>query len=283
MKLFPRSVLGSLGSILSPKKEKSKGAGKDTAEPSVPGNGKDIPTPSAPGIVSGLPTPSIPGIADDIPTPSVTGLDKDIPTPSAAVAAKGTPAPNVVGPGSTIDGNVSTSTVTTSVTVSVTDTSTVTSADVTVTIVQHDLATVATTASNTVTRVQHDLTTVAMTVPSTILTTKTVTPSTSQTTAAHTTAALAPAIQESAIPVAKKHAEAGVILSIIFGLTIMGLLSVICFLVIKLRRLARAKQIAGMKTYAEEFNWPQQRPVEMSDIGRKDEWGPKQKEAWGIA
>ena len=151
------------------------------------------------------------------------------------------------------------------------------------TIVQHDLATVATTALSKFTSVQHDLTTVATTVPSTILTTKTVTPSTSQTTAAHTTAALPPAVQESAIPVAKKHAEPGVVLSIIFGLTIMGLLGVICLLVIKLRRLTRAKQTAGMKTYAEEFDWPQQRPVEMNDIGRKDEWGPKQKEAWGMA
>ncbi len=64
---------------------------------------------------------------------------------------------------------------------------------------------------------------------------------------------------------------------------IMGLLGVICFLLLKLRRVAKTKPTVGMKTYAEEFEWPQQRAVELNDIERKDEWGPKQKEAWGVA
>ena len=151
------------------------------------------------------------------------------------------------------------------------------------TIVQHDLATVATTASDKITVVQYDTATVTTSVPTTIVTTQLITLSTTETAAAHTTAALPPAIQESGFPIAKKHAEPAVFLSVVFGLIVLGLLGLMFFLIMKLRRSTRAKQTVGMKKYAEEFNWPQQRQVELSDIGRKDEWGPKQKEAWGVA
>ena len=89
-------------------------------------------------------------------------------------------------------------------------------------------------------------------------------------------------MQESAIPIAKKHADPAIVVSIIFGLIVLGLLGLIVFLVMKIHRLTKTKQTDNMKSYAEEFNWPRQRPVELSDIGRKDEWGDKQKEAWGV-
>lgn len=38
-------------------------------------------------------------------------------------------------------------------------------------------------------------------------------------------------------------------------------------------------QAKPTKTYAEEFDWPQPRPIEMNEI----EWGPKRKEACGVA
>ena len=271
MKLVPRSVLGSLGSVLSPRKDKDKDVGKDAAAPSVPAIGNDVPTPSVLDVGKDIPTPSIPGIESDLPIPNVTKIDKDTPTPS------------LPGTDSTIDGNGTPSTVTTSITVSVTDTSTVTSAAVTITIIQHDLATVATTAPTTITAVQHDLATVAATVPTTIVTTKLAKPSTTQIAAAHTTAAPMPATSAVLTPTAKKHAEPAVVVSVVFGLMIMALLGLICFLALKLRRVAKTKPTVGMKTYAEEYDWPQQRPVELNDIERKDEWGPKQKEAWALA
>ncbi|KAF6224726.1 hypothetical protein HO133_009919 [Letharia lupina] len=278
MRLFPRSILGSLGSVTSPKKGKDKGAGQDAAAPSVPGAGKDIPTPSIPGVGNDLPTPSVPGIANDIPTPNVTDLHKDSPTSSAAGAAKGTPVPSAAGAESASDRNVNPSIFTTFVTVSVTDISTVTSADVTVTIVQHDLATVATTAPTTVTVIQHTLPT---TVATTIVKTKSVTPSTEHIAAAHSTAPLPPAV--AAMPTAKKHVDLAVVLSMIFGLITLGLLGAVYLLVTRSRRrAAKAKQTTGMKTYAEEFEWPRQRPVEMDGIKRNDEWGPVQKHARGV-
>lgn len=280
MKLISRSALGPLGSILAPRKDKDRGAGKDTAAPSVPGIGKDVPSSSAPQQGSDVPTPSIPGIAgieSDLPTPSVTELDKGIPTPSATGAAKDTSAPSTPGADSATDGSLQPSTVTTSITVSVTEISTVTSADVTVTIVQHDLATVATTAPTTVTSVQHDLGTAATAVPT--ATTAMVGPSTQQN--AHTTAVPLPAV--SAIPTLKKHTEPAVVVSIVFGVVILGLLGIILFLVMKVRRMAKLRPTIGMKTYAEEFNWPQQRAVDMDDLRRNSECGPKQEEAWGVA
>ncbi|KAF6240845.1 hypothetical protein HO173_000637 [Letharia columbiana] len=281
MRLFPRSILGSLGSVISPKKGKDKGAGQDAAAPSVPAAGKDIPTPSIPVVGNDLPTPSVPGIANDIPTPNVTDLHKDSPTSSAAGAAKGTPVPSAAGAESASDRNVNPSIFTTFVTVSVTDISTVTSADVTVTIVQHDLATVATTAPTTVTVIQHTLATVGTTVATTIIKTKSVTPSTEHIAAAHSTAPLPPAV--AAMPTAKKHVDPAVVLSVIFGLIILGLLGAVCLLVTRSRRrAAKAKQTTGKKTYAEEFEWPRQRPVEMDDIKKKDEWGPVQKDARGV-
>ena len=281
MKLLPRFFAESFGSILSPRKKKDKDVGKDIAAPTVSAGGKDIPSPGVSGISSDIPSLSVPAIGDNIPIPSNTSLDKDIPTPSAAGAAKGTPASPTAGADSTTNGNASPSTVTTSITVSVTDTSTVTSATATFTVIQHDLATVATTAPTTVTVLHHDLATVSITVPTTIVTTHLVTPSTKPIKAAHTTAAFLPA--GSAVPTAKKHAEPALIVSIIFGLIIMGLLGVIFFLIVRLRRMAKAKTTVGMKTYAEEFDWPQPRPVESDDIKRKDEWGLKQKEMWGLS
>ena len=54
---------------------------------------------------------------------------------------------------------------------------------------------------------------------------------------------------------------------------------------LKLRRVAKAKEKAtvGMKTYAEEFDWPLPRPIELNDIEWKPKAGSKQKEAGGMA
>ncbi len=65
----------------------------------------------------------------------------------------------------------------------------------------------------------------------------------------------------------------------------MGLLGVIALLVLKCRRMAKAGPKIKGKSYAEEFEWPQDGAVEAGrdgEGGRKDEWGPKQKEKWGV-
>ncbi len=65
----------------------------------------------------------------------------------------------------------------------------------------------------------------------------------------------------------------------------MGLLGVIAFLVLKCRRMAKAASEGAKKSYAEEFEWPEDGAVEAGrdgEGGRRDEWGVKQKEKWGL-
>lgn len=72
----------------------------------------------------------------------------------------------------------------------------------------------------------------------------------------------------------------------------MGLLSALVFLVLRNRRLSKSNAAAGSskKRFADEFEWPQGVPVPKErdegdgkgGLGRKDECGPKQKEAWGV-
>ena len=275
MKLFSRSLVGSL---FSPKKDKDEGAKKDLdpAAPSVPaigkdgGDGKNTAAPSVPGVGKDIPTPAMPGIGSDIPKPAITDLDKDLPTPSAAR------------PDPASDGKASPPTVTTTVTVSVTQTRTITSALSTFTVVQHDLGTVATTVPTTLTLVSPDPATERTSVPTTLATTDFVTVSTKPTPPSHPSAAHLPTAS-GAQATAKKHVEPAIIASVVFGLLTLGLLGVICFLVLKVRRMAKTRPTVGVKTYAEEFEWPQPRAMETDGVGRKDEWGPKQKEAWGVA
>ena len=39
--------------------------------------------------------------------------------------------------------------------------------------------------------------------------------------------------------------------------------------------MAKLRPTVGIKTYAEEFDWPQPRSIEMDGTERKDEWGSK--------
>lgn len=68
-------------------------------------------------------------------------------------------------------------------------------------------------------------------------------------------------------------------MAVIFGLLTLGLVGVVCVLVLKLRRGAKARTDGGGKRFADEFEWP---AVGKEEGGRKDEWGVKQKEAWGV-
>lgn len=67
----------------------------------------------------------------------------------------------------------------------------------------------------------------------------------------------------------KKSVEPAVVVSVVFGLVILGLLGVICFLVLKYRRLAKAQLKTPTKRYADEFEWPQATAVE----GEREAWG----------
>lgn len=228
MRLFPRSVLGSIGSVFSPKNGKDKEPGKDTSAPSIPAVGNDVPTPNIAGIVSDLPTPNIPGAAKEIPTP-------------------------------------------------------IPSASITETVTAHDLATFVSTIPSTKTLTQHEQTTISTMVPTTVIIVTTHTPLASPSSAHRTPTPL---------PVANPHLAPTAILSIVLSLMVVGLLSALIFLMIKYRRLSKSNAAAGSsrKRFADEFEWPQGVPVQKErdegdgkgGVGRKDEWGPKQKEAWGV-
>ena len=207
--------------------------------------------------------PSLPPLSGkNIPGPSVTNVENDLPKPKSKdtsdpgtteAAVKDDPTAMSMSSSSRKDGEAKLTTITTSTgcTASITHTKTVTSATVT----------------KTVTTIRHDIVTITKTDP--------ISKSTKPISTQHTL----PAVPATS----KKRVDPAIIISVVFGLLILGLLAAVAFLVLKCRRLAKAKAAAGEKTYAEEFEWTEDgRIVKENEEGKGvavDEWGLKRQNA----